>query len=82
MGSSRSTACVLAMVLALGFVPSWSHEEGTEDFPCDQGPFGVPGLTDPPRSASGARFRRVACRLPSVAHIHELEWNFIVTGLE
>ena len=33
MGSLRSTACVLAMVLALGFVPSWSHEEGTEDFP-------------------------------------------------
>ena len=45
---SRSIACVLAMVLGLGFVPAWSHEDGTGEFPCDEGPFGVPGLTDPP----------------------------------
>ena len=25
-----------------------AHDEGTEEFPCDQGPFGVPGLLDPP----------------------------------
>ena len=28
--------------------PAWSHDPGPPGFPCSEGPFGVPGLTDPP----------------------------------
>ena len=34
------------LIIASGSVRS--QDEGTEEFPCDQGPFGVPGLSDPP----------------------------------
>ena len=45
---SRIIIAALATVLTLVSLPAWSHEDGSDDFSCDQGPFGVPGLTDPP----------------------------------
>ncbi len=35
------------LVATLLTAPALAHEEGTEEFPCDQGPFGVPGLQLP-----------------------------------
>jgi hypothetical protein len=44
----RTVLAAFAAVLILVSIPAWPHDDGTEEFPCLDGPFGVPGLNDPP----------------------------------
>ena len=47
----RVSRLLFPVWLFLAGVPvdvSWAHVEGPPGFPCDQGPFGVPGLQSPP----------------------------------
>lgn len=37
------------MAIGLEGGPAWAHDDGPPEYPCDEeGPFGLPGLTDPP----------------------------------
>ena len=48
-GFLTQTTLILATAgLLLLSAPVAAHEDGTDEFPCDEGPFGVPGLNLPP----------------------------------
>ena len=48
MRFERGSAVWLVAAMLVLPVGALAHVEGTPEFPCDEGPFAVPGLTDPP----------------------------------